>query len=174
MSDSTQAYAQALLAVIRAEGANGVEDELFSFAQALEGNDELRQTLADEYVPAARRQQIVEDLLGDKASNVAVAAVSMVVGAGRVGDLLAIARQLVDYQATSAGQDVAEVRTAVDLTDDQKKRLAASLKEVTGSDVAVKVIVDPSVLGGIVTTIGDTVIDGSVRNRLAQVKSRLG
>jgi len=174
MSDSIQAYAQALLAVIRAEGASGVEDELFSFAQALEGNDELRQSLADEYVPAARRQQIVEDLLGKKASNVALAAVSMVVGAGRIGDLPAIARRLVDFQASSLGQQVAEVRTAVELTDDQKARLATSLKEVTGNDVAIKVIVDPSVLGGVVTTIGDTVIDGSVRNRLAQVKSRLG
>ena len=49
-----------------------------------------------------------------------------------------------------------------------------SLKQATGKDVDVRVTVDPSVLGGIVTTIGDTVIDGSVRSRLAQVKSHIG
>ena len=52
--------------------------------------------------------------------------------------------------------------------------LADSLKQATGKDVDVRVTVDPSVLGGIVTTIGDTVIDGSVRSRLAQVKSHIG
>ena len=63
---------------------------------------------------------------------------------------------------------------AVALTADQTQRLAASLKQATGKDVDIRVTVDPSVLGGIVTTIGDTVIDGSVRSRLAQVKSHIG
>ena len=76
--------------------------------------------------------------------------------------------------ATAHGREVAEVRSAVALTDDQTQRLADSLKQATGKDVDVRVTVDPSVLGGIVTTIGDTVIDGSVRSRLAQVKSHIG
>ena len=63
MSDTIDGYAEALLAVVRAEGATGADDEIFRFAQALEGNDELRNTLSDPYVPAEKRQQIVEDLL---------------------------------------------------------------------------------------------------------------
>jgi F-type H+-transporting ATPase subunit delta len=125
-------------------------------------------------VPAATRQQIVEDLLQGKASDVTTAAVSLVVGAGRAGDFPAIARALVAKLATASGRDVAEVRSAVALSEDQVSRLAASLKQATGKDVDVRVTVDPSVLGGIVTTIGDTVIDGSVRSRLAQVKSHIG
>ena len=173
MSDTIDGYAEALLAVVRAEGDTGADDEIFAFAQALEGNDELRATLADPYVPAAKRQQIVEDLLGGKASAVATAAVSMVVGAGRAGELPAIARALVEKRASAAGREVAEVRAAVPLTDEQMDRLAASLKSATGKDVELKVTVDPSVLGGGVTTIGDPVIAGSVRSRLAQVKSHL-
>ena len=76
--------------------------------------------------------------------------------------------------ATASGRDVAEVRSAMALSEDQVSRLAASLKQATGKDVDVRVTVDPSVLGGVVTTIGDTVIDGSVRSRLAQVKSHIG
>lgn len=174
MSDTIDGYAEALLAVVRAEGATGADDEIFRFAQALEGNDELRNTLSDPYVPAEKRQQIVEDLLQGKASNVARAAVSLVVGAGRAAELPAIARALVAKGASASGKEIAEVRSAVALSDDQKTRLAASLKNATGKDVDIKVTIDPSVLGGIVTTIGDTVIDGSVRSRLAQVKSHLG
>ena len=174
MSDTIDAYAAALLAVLRAEGDTGADDEILRFAQALEANDELRNTLADPYVPATTRQKIVEDLLRGKASDVTTAAVSLVVGAGRAGDFPAIARALVAKLATASGRDVAEVRSAVALSEDQVLRLAASLKQATGKDVDVRVTVDPSVLGGIVTTIGDTVIDGSVRSRLAQVKSHIG
>ena len=174
MSDTIDAYAAALLAVLRAEGDTGADDEILRFAQALEANDELRNTLADPHMPAAVRQQIVEDLLQGKASDVTTAAVSLVVGAGRAGDFPAIARALVAKLATASGRDVAEVRSAVALSEDQVARLAASLKQATGKDVDVRVTVDPSVLGGIVTTIGDTVIDGSVRSRLAQVKSHIG
>jgi F-type H+-transporting ATPase subunit delta len=174
MSDTIDAYAEALLAVVRAEGAAGADDEIFRFGQALEGNDELRNTLSDPYVPATTRQQIVEDLLEGKASHVARAGVSLVVGAGRADDLPAIGRALVAKGAAAGGREVAEVRSAVALTDDQKSRLAASLKQATGKDVEIKVTLDPSVLGGVVTTIGDTVIDGSVRSRLAQVKTHLG
>jgi F-type H+-transporting ATPase subunit delta len=174
MSDTIDAYAAALLAVVRAEGNSGADDEILRFAQAVEGNDELRNTLSDASIPAASRQQIVEDLLGGKASDVTTAAVSLVVCAGRGADLPAIARALVAKLAAAEGREVAEVRSAVALTDDQTQRLAASLKQATGKDVDVRVTVDPSVLGGIVTTIGDTVIDGSVRSRLAQVKSHIG
>ena len=174
MSDTIDAYAAALLAVVRAEGDSGADDEILRFAQALESNDELRTTLADPHVAAATRQQIVEDLLQGKASDVTSAAVSLVVGAGRAADFPAIARALVAKLATASGRDVAEVRSAVALSDDQVSRLAASLKQATGKDVDVRVTVDPTVLGGIVTTIGDTVIDGSVRSRLAQVKSHIG
>lgn len=174
MSDIIDGYAEALLAVVRAEGASGADDEILRFAQALEGNDDLRTTLADPYVPVSRRQQIVEDLLGGRASAVATAAISLVVSAGRATELPDIARELSSRLAAADGKEVAEVRSAVALTEDQKARLATSLKQATGRDVDIKVVIDPAVLGGVVTTIGDTVIDGSVRRRLSQVKSHLG
>ena len=170
--DRTLAYAEALFAVARAEGTLGeVEDELFRFSQTLSGSDELRDALADASIPASRRQQIVEDLLGGKASRTTVALVSMVVGTGRAHDLPAIIRQLVEMSAAEANKEVAEVRSAVPLTDDQRKRLAEALGEATGKQVEVKVVVDPSVMGGIVSQVGDTVIDGSVRSRLDKLKN---
>jgi F-type H+-transporting ATPase subunit delta len=170
--DRTLAYAEALFAVARAEGTLGeVEDELFRFSQTLQGNDELRKALTDAGIPAARRQQIVEDLLGGKASPTTVALVSMVVGTGRARELPRIIKRLVEMSAAEANKEVAEVRSAVPLTEDQRERLAKALEDATGKQVEVKVVVDPSVLGGIVAQVGDTVIDGSVRRRLDQLKN---
>lgn len=170
--DRTLAYAEALFAVARAEGTLGeVEDELFRFSQVLQGSDELREALTDPRIPASRRQQIVEDLLGGKASDTTVALVSMVVGTGRARELPDIVARLVEMSAAEADKEVAEVRSAVPLNDDQRKRLAEALNRATGKQVEVKVIVDPSVMGGIVAQVGDTVIDGSVRSRLEQLKN---
>jgi F-type H+-transporting ATPase subunit delta len=170
--DRTVAYAEALFGVARAEGTLGeVEDELFRFSQTLQGSDELRDALTDPGIPASRRQQIVEDLLGGRASTTTTALVSMVVGTGRARELPSIIRQLVDMSAAEANKEVAEVRSAVALNDDQRKRLAEALGKATGKQVEVKVVVDPSVMGGIVAQVGDTVIDGSVRSRLDKLKN---
>jgi len=170
--ERTSAYAEALFAVARAEGnLADVEDELFRFARIVESNDELRTTLTDAALPASRRQQIVEDLLGGRASSVTTALVSMVVGAGRGRDLVHIIDELVKLSASEAHKELAEVRVAVALTDEQKTRLTQALAQATGKSLEVKVIVDPTVLGGIVAQIGDTVIDGTVKTRLQQLKT---
>lgn len=170
--DRSHAYAEALLAVARSEGSLAeVEDELFRFARVLEANDDLRTTLTDAALPVSRRQQIVEDLLGGRASSTTTALVSMVVGTGRARDLPAIIDELVKLSAAEGNKEVAEVRSAVDLTDDQKQRLAAALEAKTGKKVELKVIIDPTVLGGLVAQVGDTVIDGSVKTRLQQLKT---
>ena len=177
MTDSStriDGYASALFEVARAEGdLDEVEDELFRFARALEASDELRNALTDELVPAELRQAIVEDILGKKASRTTTALVSFVVGAGRGRDLPAIIAKLLDRAAAEKDRALAEVRSAIPLTDDQKRRLAAALANATGKQVEVKVVVDPSVLGGAVATVGDAVIDGTVRTRLDQIKSLL-
>lgn len=175
MSDARiDGYARALFEIARAEGTiDEVEDELFRFARSFESSDELRNALTDEQVPPGKRQAIVEDLLGGKATATTTQLVSMVVGSGRGRDLPAIIDKLVARAANAKNLSVAEVRSAVALTDDQQDRLKAALANATGQEVSVKVIVDPSVLGGLVATVGDTVIDGSVRTRVDQLKSRL-
>ena len=168
------AYAEALLSIAKAEGdVPQVADELFRVARVVEGNDELRDTLADPHIPVARRQQVVEDLLGGKASSTTIGIVSLVVGTGRVRQLPLIVDELVAASAKEANREVAEVRSAIPLTDDQKSRLADALGKATGKLVEVKVIIDPAIKGGIVAQVGDEVIDGSVRHRLEQLKQSL-
>ena len=170
--ERTLAYAGALFGVARSEGNLAeVEDELFRFARTLEGNDELRTTLTDAALPVSRRQQIVEDLLGGKANSITTSLLSMVVGTGRSRDLPAIVDELVRISAAEGNKEVAEVRSAVALTDDQKTRLAEALGKATGKQIEVKVVLDPTVLGGLVAQVGDTVIDGSVKTKLQQLKT---
>lgn len=169
-----EAYATALFEIAQADGTLAlVEDELFRVARAFESNEQLRNTLSDATIPADRRQQVAEQLLGAKASNTTTQLVSLVVGSGQVRDLPAIVDSLVKRASSEKQQQVAEVRSAVALSDDQKTRLTAALTKVTGKPVNLKVVIDPSVLGGLVAVVGDEVIDDTVRTRLDQLKTRI-
>lgn len=170
MSDAISGYADAVLAIASAEGDPNVEGQLASFAHTLETNDELSSVLADESTQVERRQQVVEDLLSGRATQATKAAVSMIVAAGRAKDLPAIASAVSQRGSASRGREFAEVRSAIPLSVEQTERLAAALKRSTGKDVDINVVVDKSVVGGLVTQIGDTVIDGSVRNRLVKMR----
>jgi F-type H+-transporting ATPase subunit delta len=171
MSDRATLYAEAFTSVIWAEGGtNEVTDELFRLARIVEANDELRTTLEDATMPAARRQQVIEDLLDGKAHTATMSLVSLLIANGRIRELSAVIDKVVALSASRTNRQIAEVRSAVALDDDQKARLAKALRESTGIDVDVVVVVDPSVMGGLVTQIGDTVIDGSIRSRLSQLR----
>jgi F-type H+-transporting ATPase subunit delta len=175
MSDARiEGYARALFEVARAEGTlDEVEDELFRFARSYESNDELRNALSDTDLPPERRSAIVEDLLGGKATPTTTQLIAMVAASGRGHDLPAIVDRLVERASSAKHLAVAEVRTAVALTDDQQARLKAALENATGKRLNLKAVVDPSVIGGVVATVGDTVIDDTVRTRIDQLKSRL-
>ena len=172
MSDEKiQGYAQAILAVASAESnAAQIEDEIYRFSQVLQSSEELKSTLSDASIPSTRRQQIVEDLLDGQVTQTTVALVSMIVAAGMGGDIKAIADKVVGLGAESRDKAVAEVYSVVDLSSDQQQRLAAALKSATGKDVEMKVIIDESVMGGLLVQIEDEVIDGTVRTRLKQLR----
>ena len=169
--DLISGYAQALITLAEAEGSSEkLESELSQIAQAVGSSEELRTALADQEIPAGRRQQIAEELFGGKVSRVTTAAVSMIIGAGRGGDLDRIANRVLELGAAQRGRALAEVRSAVPLDADQQERLTQALQARTGKDLELKVVVDPSVMGGLVTQIGDQIIDGSVRSRLGQLR----
>jgi F-type H+-transporting ATPase subunit delta len=174
MTDRNDAYAAALLEIAKAEGnLDTVEDELFRVARTIESNEALRSTLTDQAIPVDRRQKIVEALLDGKASPVTTALVSFVVGAGRSRNLPEIIDRLVARAAEERREAVAEVRTAYPLDDDHRQKLADALSKATEKHVSLKVIVDPTVMGGVIATIGDTVIDGTIRHRLDQLRESL-
>ena len=166
-------YASALLDIATVE-REGVSDEIFSAALALSGNAELIDVLADNRIPMERKQGIVDDLLGGRASKVTVAAITFLIAAGPARHLGDIAKKLADLTAEAEGEVVAEVRAPLDLDADQIDRLSAALSKATGKRVQVKVIVDPSVIGGVVTKVGDTVLDGSVQNRFTELREQWG
>ena len=174
MTDRISGYAAGILEMARAEGLlERVEGELFELGRQLEGSSELRSTLTDPQLPLERKRAIVADLLKGRASSLTVGLAEFLLGQNLASELGSIASALADQAAASRNRQVAEVRSAVALDEATVARLSESLSRATGATLEVKTIVDPSVVGGIVARVGDTVIDGSIATKLDALRQAL-
>lgn len=166
-----QGYARGIFDMASGEGIlDRVEDELLAVARSFETSPELRSKLTDPQLPVDKKQGILEELIGGRASSLTLGVVQLLVAQGRASDLPAIAAAVAEVAAASRDKAVAEVRSAVPLDEQTIQRLTQALSRATGRDVEVKLIVDPAVIGGIVARVGDTVIDGSIATRVASVR----
>jgi F-type H+-transporting ATPase subunit delta len=174
-SDLIGGYAQALFAVARAEDVLGtVEDELYAFGKALEQHTALREALTNAALPAVNKKAVVRDLLGERANPVTVSLLGFVIEAGRGREIPKIVDELARMASQERQHVLAEVRTAIELSAAQRERLAQALSHATGRQVDVKVVVDPTVVGGVIARVGDEIFDGSIASRLEDAKQALG
>jgi len=103
--------------------------------------------------------------------------VSMLVAKGRLGMIEYVSdeyQQLLDHYRGVEGADVAEVITAVPLGDEDRLKIGKRITDLVGRPVVLKPRVDSSVIGGIVIKVGDRLIDGSIKSRLAALRKELG
>jgi F-type H+-transporting ATPase subunit delta len=155
------------------ESIDAIEDELFRFARVAEQYLELRAALSSPQTPVADRIAIVDGLLTGKVRDETIELVFYVLRCGRARDLVGAVDYLVELAAAERGRRVADVRAAIELDQDERDRLATALRQRVRRNVELRVVIDPSVLGGIGVTVGDTVIDGTLRHRLDQLRDVL-
>jgi F-type H+-transporting ATPase subunit delta len=150
-----------------------LEDELFRFGRVIAGQPDLRAALADPSLPGDRKDGVLTALIRGKVTGVTLGLVKQMVAHPRGRSLNAALDMCADIAARRRQQLIAVVRTATELSADQRRRLAAALARSYGHRVHLNVVLDPSVIGGISVEIGDELIDGTAASRLAEVKRRL-
>lgn len=167
-------FAAGLFEIAKADGKlEAVKTELLSIARTFESSQELRDALSNPALPADRKQGIIDDLLGSRASALTVGMVGFITASGLATSLPRIADAMAEVAASATQRDVAEIRTAIDLDAETVAKIVAGLEKATGKSLEAKVVVDPDVMGGIIARVGDTVIDGSVQHRLAGLRQAL-
>ncbi|MEV0198989.1 F0F1 ATP synthase subunit delta [Nonomuraea sp. NPDC050691] len=150
-----------------------VEDELFRFGRIVAANPALRRALTDADAPEEGKRALLSDLLSGKAAVTSVRLISQVAAHPRGRSLEAGLEEFGQLVAQQRQRYVAVVRSAVELTGEQKQRLATWLRTSYGRDVHLNVEVDPRVLGGFSVRIGDEIIDTTIVGRIEEVRRRL-
>ena len=162
-----------LLVAEREGNLEETEDELFRFARVVESTPQLRDALSDRGVDLGGRRQLVEDLLGSRATETTVVLAKRAVGA-RERTFAHTMEGFVSLAAAQKNRVVATVRVARPLSSEQRSRLQVALSTQVGRDVLLQEVLDQSVLGGIRVELGDEVIEGTVAGRLEQARRLFG
>lgn len=169
LSDSVETAA-VLVAVTDADRRgrlDAVEDQLFAFGGAIDESPSLASALSDPAAPTDAKIGLVGDLL-DGADPATISLAKRAVSAPRAGTLTETVGDFARIAADLRRRLVAIVRTAVELNDVQRDRLRAALGRQYGREIHLNVVIEPEVVGGISVTIGDDLIDGTLRTRVTE------
>lgn len=167
-------YARALLAALPAEQVDAASEFLSALGQALEGSVQLKVFLGNPAVPRADRRRVLGGLAEKAGVPQRVASfLHLIVDNGRIAELLDIARAFQDERERARGILEATISSASALPPDLQDQVRKSFERVTGRKIRLSQTIDPSLIGGIVTRIGSTVYDGSVRTQLQNLRRRM-
>lgn len=168
-------YARALFALASEENRVAeVREELRRLGAALEASPELRAVLLQPLHPAAERRRVLDAVAERIGSSPLVKRFyAYLIDQRRLVAFDEIEAELVRLADEAAGRAKARVKTPQPLSADQQARLARALAARAGRSVELEIEIDPSLTGGLVAQLGDTVYDGSLKTQLTQLRSTL-
>ena len=177
MSSQTVArrYATALADVLKERGEEGaVQAELNGWERMISGNSGLLEALSNPTVAYEQKQNLLNELI-DRTKNRPTTAnfLRVLLKNQRLSELPQVNAKLAEVLDERGGVVSAQVMSARPVADGTKALLEKKLLDVTGKRARLSFETDETLLGGIVTRIGSTVYDGSVRNQLRRLRDEM-
>lgn len=168
-------YASALADVILQRGeANEVQQELQHWEELLQSHAALQEVFRNPTIALDQKRAVLNKLIDRaKPRPTTTNFLKVLLQNQRLTELPEINRKLAEILDERAGMVAAIVKTARPVPDDIQQSLEQRLTAVTQKKVRLNFEQDPDLIGGLVTRIGSTVFDGSVRNQLQQIKERM-
>lgn len=173
-SESVGAYARVLFELASAADAvDAVDAGMHAVSETVRGSVELRDALSDESISAEKKREILRDLFSGPVAPEVVAIASLAIERGMSGSLGAITTRFGEIAEAERGIVVADVTTAVPLTDALRASLTEKLSATLGRPVTLRERVDGSILGGIRINVAGRVLDGSLSSQLDAMRATL-
>lgn len=171
LSTLARPYAEAVFRLAREKNALADWSGRLATLAAVVSDARMQAVIADPNTPAARAAELIASIAepGETGRNL----LAVLAANDRLMLLPEIAAQYEVLKDQAEGVLEATILSAMEMSDAQKADMVAALKARFGRDVVATVEVDPSLIGGAVITVGDQVIDGSVRGRLQKMAAAL-
>lgn len=168
-------YAGALADVVIKSGeADKIQSELKTWEEMIGSNQDLSNAFSNPAIPQSNKEKVLEALLAKSNPSSATANfLRILLRNGRITELGEINSRFKSVLEERAGYVSGKVVSARPLADGEKAELQSNVEKMTGKKVSLDFGVDESIIGGVVTTIGSTVYDGSVKTQLETLKAQL-
>ena len=163
-------YARAIFELAHDEGNVEAWGRRLAQVREVLSDPEVARALTNPTIATEQRMALVSDLFdGGEATNLA----KLLIESDRVRDVEAIDEEFQRLADEAAGRVRATVTTAVELSSQDRDRVAEELSKRLGKEIHLDVLVDPGILGGLKLQYGDRLVDASVATRLQQLRRRL-
>jgi F-type H+-transporting ATPase subunit delta len=167
-------YAGALFAVAERNGIlDAVATDLELMRRFLTEVPRLRAIIMEPLVSDSRKNAVADEAFGDRVTAASLNFLKLLIRKHREDLIEECTREFNALLAAHNNTADAEVSTAVPLSPAQTERLTQSLQALTGKTIRLTTQVDAALVGGVVVRMGDTVMDGSVRGKLARLERQL-
>jgi F-type H+-transporting ATPase subunit delta len=166
-------YAEAAFALAHEANALPVWSSMLRYVSGVVTDPAMAKALDNPKFTAGDKKSLILSVCADKLDAVGRRFVEVLVDADRVAVLPQIAALFDDRKNEAEGVAIAQIDTAFPLTDAQLAELKGALEKRFGKKIEATVNVDPELVGGARITVGDTVIDASVRAQLQSMASQL-
>jgi F-type H+-transporting ATPase subunit delta len=165
----------ALADVVLSHGeAREVREEMASWDELMRSNAQLLEVFRHPTIPYERKRGVLEDLIKRTRPRPTTANfLRVLLQNHRLAELGEVNRQFAHELDRRSNVVTAQVTTARPLTPDAEEALRSKLGQLTGSTVRLQFEVDEDLIGGVVTRIGSTLYDGSVRGQLEQMRQKM-
>ena len=168
-------YAEALLDTARDAGVlNNVADSFAGVLDAIKGNDALRIFMDSPQVRTEEKKELMSKVFGGKIEPVLLNFFHLLIDKNRIENTRDIGEVFADLVETENGFLRARVVTAITLPGDLSEALQGKLAALTGKKIILEKKTDPAVIGGVCVTLGDKILDGTIRTNLDLLKKTLG
>ncbi len=168
-------YAKALILIGKEDGkAESYRDELDRVITLFDDNSELEHALTNPLFIKNDRKNVLEAVMGKIGfSEIMQSFLSLLFDKGRIGFLRDVVRLYNDFADELKGIVHASLISATELSSESVAKIKDALTKKTGKNIILDVEQDPSLIGGVVTKIGDLMLDGSVKTQLANMRETL-
>jgi len=176
MASVTNTYARAFADVIVARrlDANQALKELRAMVALLDVSEDLRKVLETPSIPAERKRAVLDAIVAREGFSKPVRNfMAVLIDHRRTPFLADIARQVEVEMNERLGFAEAEVTSARELSDAEKRTLEAQVEKLSGKRVRARYAQDASLLGGAIVKVGSTIYDGSVKGQLGKIREML-
>jgi len=164
-------YAKAvLLQANEANNANVVFEDMQSVHSTIQASSELQMVLNSPVINATDKQNALLAIFENQ-SDATKSLIKVLVENKRTNLLDGVSKNYIDLYNEAQGVKIAQVTTAVALTEELSAKVLSKVKELTGSDkVTIENTIDESIIGGFILRIGDLQYNASISNNLARIK----
>lgn len=169
-------YASALadVALSNTGDAEALKAELAVWSQLFAANENLQTVFGNPAIVHANKEKVLDQLIErGKPSKTTANFLKILLRNGRLTDLSDISSRFETVLQERSNVVSAEIISARDLPESEKREFETSLERLTGKQININFTVDQNIIGGVVTRIGSTVYDGSVRTKLENLREQL-